>query len=255
MDLDKLRDERPASLSGAYLLQALESLHAAGDPDALYGPTRLDEDVAEGRSFFIVQARQNRVQSCWTAVIFAALAAEAYVNEFLASKLDAKKDRDGLDRLSTVDKYVLGTRVAYPEETLFRRDDEVIPTLAELFGLRNKLVHPKPGFAPSKLLAPPGEFEGLVEPPKVAHYIVMVAGAAVLLMRRAYPDRPLDVPADMIWFGRTVILEYGKRATKLPALGAASPAPLFKQAVDRLRKNAAERRTSAGPKGASEEQN
>src|SRR5438034_10765040 len=71
---------------------------AAADPDAPLGHGLI---VAE-------PARRRR---CRNALLFAGLAAEAYVNEFLAHHLGGK-DLAAVDRLPAVEKYVIGTRLA-----------------------------------------------------------------------------------------------------------------------------------------------
>jgi hypothetical protein len=199
--------QRPDSLSGEYLQEALNALHAAGDPGAIYGKGRGRRDLAKtAEAFFFVNGRRNSLRSCVRSILFSALAAEAYVNEFLDSTLKGspKKDREAIDRLTTVSKYVLGTRLA-TGETLFKRHDDPIPTLTDLFKLRDRLVHPKPGFGPSGLTKPRGEFEALFEAGQVAHFIVVVAACARILMhrtrsrlaglpRRFHLDRPRSHP-------------------------------------------------------------
>jgi len=135
---------RPRGLAGAYLQQAVDALSAAGDPDRLYPRWAREKPTAEpARAFATVEASNQRRTHARTAVMFAALAAEAYVNEFLATMLNGGDFR-AMDRLPTVEKYVVGCRLA-PGEALFDRGREPVQTIASLFKLRDKLVHPKAG--------------------------------------------------------------------------------------------------------------
>lgn len=75
------------------------------------------------------------------AILFAAIAAEAYVNAFLNDHL-AATDFKVVDKLGTVEKYVVGTRLATGRE-LFPRGREPIGKLKRLFKLRDNIVHAK----------------------------------------------------------------------------------------------------------------
>jgi hypothetical protein len=98
-------------------------------------------------------ARSERFERARTSVLFCALAAEAYVNEFLAAFALSKTRLKELDWVSTVRKYTHGTSEAYGE-TLFRDGDEATPVLRKPFELRHLLVHPKSGFGQPALLEP-----------------------------------------------------------------------------------------------------
>ncbi len=142
--------KEPRSLAGEYLEQALDALHAAGDSHSLYpawalAPRAKLQSPALG--FALVLARTARRRSARNAALFSALAAEAYVNEFLAAYL-AGDDLATVDRWPTVDKYVKGTRRAFDGAQLFWRGVEPMPTIRRLFKLRDQLVHPKPGYEP-----------------------------------------------------------------------------------------------------------
>lgn len=122
------RPPRPRGLASDYLHQAAEAFHAAGDPADLYRQWRPNMPPAPmGRSWMHGFARQQRFRHARTCVLFSALAAEAFVNEFLAA-FDLFRSRlKTLDNLSTVGKYIEGTEVAFGA-VLFRDDDEVMPT-------------------------------------------------------------------------------------------------------------------------------
>jgi hypothetical protein len=107
--------------------------------------------------------------------------------------------------------------------------------IVELFQLRDRLVHPKPGFGVTPVHGQPStDFEQLFSMPKVAEYIVMVGGSADSLTRRAYGFDSIDVAGTTIWRGRTVIREYAKRHTKLPSWNDPPERKLFRQAGDHV---------------------
>lgn len=161
------RPEKPRTLSAAYLEQSLDALYAAGNPAVLFEKWREKPPKNKtAEAFMVLTARRTHLAQCRTATLFAALSAEAYVNEFLAAHLKGN-DLKAVDRMSPVDKYVLGTKLAYGE-SLFFRDREPFPVINELFKLRNQLVHPKPGFGPAGPLGPSGDFEQLFPPTRVA---------------------------------------------------------------------------------------
>ncbi len=224
------RPERHAGLSGEYLLQALDGLHDAGDPAHLFAhwcrfppedPDKLENEMRAA-------ALRARIRAARTAVLFAALAAESYVNEFL----NAHGALEKWDREPTHRKFLKGTHEAYGSQ-LFFVDREGYQPIVDLLKLRDRLVHPKPGFGVSGHHGEPDtDFERLFAMPNVAEYIVMVGGSADLLMPRAYGFESVDVAGVVIWRGRSVIREYAQRHTKLPAWDAPAERPLFRQAGD-----------------------
>jgi hypothetical protein len=226
------RPERHAGLSGEYLLQALDGLHDAGDPAHLFAHWRRfpPDDPGKVENEMHAAALRARVRAARTAVLFAALAAESYVNEFLSVHGALEK----WDREPTHRKFLKGTHEAYGSQ-LFFVDREGYQPIVDLFKLRDRLVHPKPGFGVSGLLGEPDtDFEQLFAMPKVAEYIVAVGGSADLLMPRAYGFESVDVAGMVIWRGRSVIREYAQRHAKLPAWDAPTERPLFRQAGDHV---------------------
>jgi hypothetical protein len=161
-------------------------------------------------------AEQERFRQARTCALFAALAAEAYVNEFLAGSDLSKARLKKLDALSTIRKYTEGTSEAFGE-TLFRDGDEVMPSLTRLFKLRHRLVHPKPGFGATGMLdAIDPELDELFALPELAEYVVYVGGAAEVLVRRVYGYDTIDTPASMLWRGRKAVFDYARRRATLP---------------------------------------
>jgi len=239
-DADRIEEEiagaerpgRDAGLSGDYLLQALEALDEAGDPSVLFAHWRRfpPKDPAAVRGQMRTAARRARIRATRTAVLFAALAAESYVNEFL----NAHGVLDKWDREPTHRKYLKGTAEAYGSP-LFFADREAYPIIVDLFKLRDRLVHPKPGFGVAGTTGEPdANFARLFAMGKVAEYVVMVGGSAELLMRRAYGFDSVEVIGTAIWRGRPVIRNYAKRHARLPAWNAPSERPLFRQAGDHV---------------------
>lgn len=81
-----VRGLRPRSLASDYLRQAADALDAAGDPGHLYREWRGSVPPRPfGFEMMRRWARAERFERARTSVLFCALAAEAYVNEFLAA--------------------------------------------------------------------------------------------------------------------------------------------------------------------------
>jgi hypothetical protein len=146
----------------------------------------------------VAAARRQRLKQARTAVLFAALAAEAYVNEFLGAH-DALGE---WDRQPPHRKYLKGTEAAYGER-LFLPDREPYPVLVALF-------------------------------PTVANYIVMVGGAADVLVPRAYGFESFEVVSRVAWLGRSVIRDFAARLKDLPDWDATAERALFRQAGDHV---------------------
>ena len=124
-------------------------------------------------------AQRARIRAARDAVLSAAFAGEAYVNEFLA----AHGVLDEWDFERTTTKFLKGTAAAYGSP-LFFADREAYPVLVDLYQLRDRLAHPKPGFGIEHIRFDAAEqYDSLFALPKVAEYIVMVGGAAELLVR------------------------------------------------------------------------
>lgn len=207
----------------------MDELHDAGNPAVLYphggGPR---EDT--GGALLNLMAFHNRVTHCRTSALFSALAAESYINEFLGVHFKGK-DLEAVDRFTPVNKYVLGTRLALGKP-MFRRGDEPMQTIAALFKLRDKLVHPKPGFGPAALSEKFGEFEAQFTPSAISNYIVMVAAAGKILVSRAYGPKEWDAYADVAWQGREVIWAYANRTAKVPTPDSEPEPTLWAQILE-----------------------
>lgn len=208
---------RPATLSATYLSEAIEAFGLTNDPPTLYSYLHGQRDLDQtGRALAQIEANRVRVKCSMRAVLFAALAAESHINEFLGARF-SRQDREALDRLPTVSKYVLGFRIGSTKDP-FKRDRWPVPVLKDLFKLRDRLVHPKPGFGPEPVLGPLGPFEEKLASRQVADYLVAVACAGFVVIKETYGPDHLDLWTDLIWFGRDVIDEFVSEAGELPPL-------------------------------------
>jgi hypothetical protein len=227
-----VRPERRRSLSSGYLRQAVDALSEAGDPSVLYRHWRDRPPTTEPLITMVADAaREAHVTFCRTAVLFAALAAEAYVNEFLAVHMD-DEEFARRERAPTVEKYKKWTKRAYGQ-TIFATDREPIPELVELFQVRDRLVHPKPGFGDGGLFEPSVEFRALFAPPRAARFIVAAGGAASVMMRRSYGFDYVDPVAEAIWQGRETLYQHATEIANAPTIDAIDPMPLFARALER----------------------
>lgn len=84
-----------------------------------------------------------RLSCARNAVLFAAIAVEAAANYYAAARLIAA-DRQLVDELPTPKKLLLMPRLAGRGD-LFVHDREPLGLVRALFGLRNRIVHPKVG--------------------------------------------------------------------------------------------------------------
>lgn len=237
-DLKRIEEERagvarpaPASLASSHLLQALEAFDDACTPEALLTsrrswPLKPGDPPSAWRTLAGVRQRSF----CCTSTLFAAFAAEAYVNDFLSVHLKPKvstKRFDTVDRWPTLRKYTKGVEQAYA--CLFRQGDEVMSDLERLFAVRNQLAHGRPGTGPPMAHMPDPAWRELYPPIQVASWLVAVAGAASLMERRCYGFDYESVPASAIWHGRNLVREHAERGTPLPAADSTGQAPLLQR--------------------------
>jgi hypothetical protein len=177
-----------AAQSSAYLNQALEALTAASSAPALYA------EIADYYHGSLLESSQRRLSAMnrrlgflRNAVLFAALSAEAYANEFLEAALPAQ-DAQALDRLVTPEKLLIGSRLVGVEPPL-DRGKLPLQRLFALFEVRNALVHPRRSGAKSISAYSHNvtkQDKELIGPKAAASYIVAVAELTV----RLEPYRP-----------------------------------------------------------------
>lgn len=251
-DLQRIEEEQagtarpaPATLASSHLAQALDAFDDACSPEAVFTPRKIwplqPPDSVGGRRTLSEIIQRN---FCLTATLFTAFAAEAFVNDFLAvhdlkSRIGATKFKK-LDWGSTVQKYVEGVALAY--EPLFGSQDEVVPTITELFGVRNRLVHARPGIGPPIAYLPDPTWRGTYPPTKVAAWLVAVAGAAELMEVRCYGFDYHSFPAAFTWYGRNIVTDLATHSEPFPDPAMTGRSPL----IQLLAEAAGERAKQAG---------
>jgi hypothetical protein len=194
-------------MAGALLEQAVEQLEGAGNPEALYlpvAPSYQGHFLEDSQS--LLDAHNRRLRMLRNVVLFSALAAEAGANEFLAATL-SRADAAAADRLQTVEKFVLGPRLA-GHPAVLRRGAEPTGRLVALFKARDRLVHSKPG----EVVAYVGwtgweKAEPMFGPAAAVSSLVAVA-QVIHLLQPLRPDRPFAWPAEQIWRYRSVLEEH-----------------------------------------------
>jgi hypothetical protein len=210
---------------GALIEEAVTDLTRCGSAPDLYAVAHaaqwrgqeIGKELPEGLG--TDDAIRYETRFARNCILFSALAAEAYVNAFLDGRVTGS-DLDALDRLPTVEKYVIG--VTYAEgAVVFERGAEPIQTLKRLFGTRDALVHPKPGR------------KAVVTPDAAAQFLVATATAAQRLIERAGAG---EVICEEISGYPAIYTDWGKRWTgTLPPLDADTPQNLAAVAAAKRR--------------------
>ena len=192
------------TMAGTHLGDSVRALRDSGSPDALYDPSLCAADPQDvdypSVSIAKDEAEYERVSYSRRALLFAAFAAEAYANDFLYNEWEGQ-DRDALQRLPTIDKYVLLSQLARRPARL-TRGAEPIQTLKWLFQRRDELVHAAPRGA--DLTYDPENHN----PRAAARCIVAVADAAGRLFDEVHPKCVLGY----VLAERRALLEYGAGA-------------------------------------------
>lgn len=220
---------RPRTLGGAYLFEAVNAIRDAGSTDTLYTPVVRAAAPRAREPGWVLTAQRDaavqRIRFSRNAMLFAAFAAEAYINEFIAEHFGGK-DYEAFEKLSTVDKFVLTPRAALGHD-LFHRDREPAQTLRTLFKQRDVLVHPKPekglpgtiraaGYP--RVVAPDPTYN----PHAAATMVLAVAAASKTLVRDGNLGNGFDAHASAIIRGRVALERYARTAADaLPAPDAA----------------------------------
>ena len=216
-EIDQLRRQKE-SLGGSYLRQAAEALRATGSAEMLWPPSALGPEMRSyhdapdalvlGRRL----AHMRRHDHARTAILFAMLAAEAYVNQFLAWHLTGR-DLAGADKLPTLDKFVQGPRLAIGRQ-LLPRGSEPTQTLSDLLALRSRLVHPKlrQRRAMHKGQLDPPDYDTF-NPTTAARYIIAVADAVGWLFVNADPPTS-DLAVAAVDFEREAFIDHAERADR-----------------------------------------
>lgn len=172
----------------------------------------------EGFGWAVMQrmAAAERFAQARTSALFSALAAEAYINEYLAAVAPSKRKLKEADSASTVKKYT-AIAAEFAGEPLFSDGDLVVKTLTKLFKLRHQLVHPKPGLGQGPVLdSDDSELEAMFPTVDLAQYVVIVGLAATVIVTKAYGPKAMDVPGGMLWHAREAVFDLAKRGAVVP---------------------------------------
>jgi hypothetical protein len=222
----------------------LDALRDSASSDRLYREVSdLHKDsLLEGLQHGL-NALNARMRYLRSSVLFSAMAAEAYANEFLAAFLSAK-DLEAVDRLRSSDKLLLGPRLCREQDVL-ERGAEPHASLTALFDTRNRLIHAKPGRFAGYVGQGYEEDENLYGPEKAVRFLVAVAHAAVLL-HPLRPDRPFAMPFSDIYEHRAVLERHldatGRRIGDVPRRDH-PPAPDLALEMERRRYRRAAQRS------------
>jgi hypothetical protein len=216
---------RRRTLATAYMTQAVDALRDSLSSDTLYDSsfraTSRAERVEQWTYVATGMAHLRRTTFVQTAMLFSALAAEAYANEFVREHFPNAQELMAVDQWKTVDKLVLAPRLALGEP-VFERGHEPIQTVARLFKRRNALVHPKPeDDEPSTAL----DADPVYSPVEGARMIVAVAAAALRLVRAGRLGDGFDMMAHSILSVRAELVRFGESGMGAVSHPHAPPQP------------------------------
>jgi hypothetical protein len=205
------------TMAGTHLGDSVRALRDAGSADALYDASLRATDPSdisyEDFSLSQDEAEGTRVTYSRRALLFAAFAAEAYANDFLYERWGGK-DREALQKLSTVDKYVLLPALAGASSGL-DRGRQPLQRIRWLFQRRDELVHAAP--RGKDLTYDPTNHN----PHEAAKCIVAVADAVAGLNG----DVPAGSVLSYVVAERQALLDYGQRAANDPPQIHDPPSP------------------------------
>ena len=126
-----------------YLARSVEEFHHAGSPRHLW------VEVPDYYGDSLLEPVQRRYTACnrrlhflRSAMLFCAVAVEAFANELL-DELVSRSEAEALDRLTPPDKILVGLRMS-GQDLALERGGWPMNELLALNKLRSKLVHPKP---------------------------------------------------------------------------------------------------------------
>jgi hypothetical protein len=193
-------------------MEAFEALELSGNAAGLYTEAQRNASASGrlGWPDLPGQAAERRAQLSRRAILFAAFAAESFANEFL-SMFFVGRTATTLDRLSTVEKLVIGPKLALGCD-LFDRGTQPLQDIRTLFGLRDILVHPKPGRGLPSIdpEVPDPSFSPFV----AAKSLVAAALTAEELLRHAPIGDRWDLTVTGIAGNRTEIVAFGREASE-----------------------------------------
>jgi hypothetical protein len=129
--------------SEMYLIRALDEFHRAGNAPDLWMP--VDDfhfDTIFKGAQEVLTAKNRRLQFLRTSMLFSAIAAEAFANEFVDDTL-GRNMAGTLDKLSTVDKLIVGAQLVAGNASPLDKGRQPMQDIAGLATTRDRLVHPK----------------------------------------------------------------------------------------------------------------
>jgi hypothetical protein len=210
--------ETAETLDSIYLHDALEALLEVGNPAHLYAGTEESEDSAR-RAHRAAVVESRRIKACRHSVLYAAFAAEAFINSFIAATLSTR-DRERIDRIRTVDKYVLGPRLAVTDDLSELEERAELVLIERLFTLRNRLVHPKPRqLAEIERVGADRWRYDEYRPSKAAEFLAAV-GEEAYLLSQLHDAVPLSTTAYLVVLTKERIIEFGRESDTAPESGA-----------------------------------
>jgi hypothetical protein len=223
-----------SSLADTYLLHALDEFRSAGSAEMLYReqPPWYSGDSILGPIQQRADALFARLRHLRATVLFAALAAEGFANEFLASHLSGRA-LAAADRLPTTDKLIMGPTLAGLEPPI-AYGREPGQSLTALFRARNDLVHPlvRKGTFPDIFES---EDHRPYEPKNAAKFVIHVAHAQVLL-HPLRGDATVKGTAGRVWEERAVIEAHataiGADVMTIPDIDSPSVRDLMAQMIE-----------------------
>jgi hypothetical protein len=214
-DNERVNLDTAKTLDSVYLGEALEALLEAGDPAVLYANTAEPGGDTAKEAYVTAIAHTRRIKSCPRCVLYAAFAAEAFINSFIAATLN-RHDRKLIDRNSTIQKFILGPRLAVKDDLAELEERSEIATITRLFTLRNALVHPRSRELEEIRRTGSAKWRSdEYNPGKAAEFVVAVADEAYTLSQ-LHEDVPMSATAHLVVLGKEKILEFGQQAEAVP---------------------------------------
>ena len=233
----------PASQAQMYLGRALEDYHHASNAPDLWVPAHAlyRGSLLEGAQE-VLTAKTRRLQFLRSAVLFAALAVEAYANELLADILPPR-DWEALDQLKPPEKLLLGTRLAGEGESPLDRGAEPLQSVTELMKVRNRLVHARPQGGIAAWVQDVEEADERAIGPDAALNAILRVSETVVACNplRPHPSLHGGIAQMIVWHAALVRAHNergGPRILDVPARDAEGAAPLHDQMMDVVAANA-----------------
>ena len=228
---DKLY-EQYQDFSEDYLVQAVEAILDAADPQYLYRDEPLpgypDEFSKLAVRMMLGTAVQKRCARL--ALMLAAFACEAYANIYIDLALD-KDHGELLNRQTTVKKLLIAPKLA-GSSPLFELGREPLQTIQRLFRLRNLLVHSRRVRTVSQTrpeFGAVGEEENLIVAAQSVAAVAQVAVSLDMSLKETQPtDWVMGYAVPVVVDEERYLIDLARRAQDfMPAADADSPRDLL----------------------------